>query len=74
MLGEHVIAHWLEGHIARWYLGTVEAKKSDKLLISCLIPPDSKGQSWTFLETAEILETSVEQIIASKVKYSIWVL
>ena len=67
-LGKHVIAYWLGGHIARWYLGMVEAEKSDKLLISYMIQADSKRQSWTFPETAEILETSVEQIIASKVK------
>ena len=46
----------------------VEAEKSDKLLISYMIQADSKRQSWTFPETAEILETSVEQITASKVK------
>ena len=33
-----------------------------------MIRADSKGQSWTFHETAEILETSVEQIIASTIK------
>ena len=33
-----------------------------------MICADSKGTSWTFPETAKILETSVNQIIASKVK------
>ena len=33
-----------------------------------MICADSKGKSWTFPETAKILETSVNQIIASKVK------
>ena len=33
-----------------------------------MIHADTKGQSWTFPKTAEILETSVEQIIASTVK------
>ena len=45
MLGEHVIAYWLERHIARWYLVIVEAEKSDKLLISYKIRADSKGKS-----------------------------
>ena len=34
-----------------------------------MIHADSKGRSWTFPETAEILETFVEQITASKVQY-----
>ena len=68
MLEEHVIAYWLEGHIARWYLGIFEAEKSDKLLISYMIHADSNRQSWTFPETAEILETPVKQITSSKVK------
>ena len=51
-----------------WYLGIVEAEKSDKFIISYMICADSKGKSWTFPETAKILETSVNQIIASKVK------
>ena len=67
-LGKHVIAFWLEGNVAKWYLEIVEAEKCDKLLISCMIRGDSKGQSWTFPETAEILETNFEQIIATKVK------
>ena len=33
-----------------------------------MICANSKGQSWTSPETAENLETSVEQIIASKLK------
>ena len=33
-----------------------------------MIRADSKAKSWTFPETAKILETSVDQIIASKVK------
>ena len=33
-----------------------------------MIRGDSKGQSWTFPETAEILESNFEQIIATKVK------
>ena len=68
-LGEHVISFWLEGNVSnKWYLGIVEAEKCDKLLISYMIRGDSKGQSWTFPETAEILETNSEQIIATKVK------
>ena len=51
-----------------WYLGIVEAEKSDKFIISYMIRADSKGKSWTFPKTAKILETSVDQIIASKVK------
>ena len=45
-----------------------EGEKSDKLLISYTIHADNKGQSWIFLETSEILEFSVEQILATKVK------
>lgn len=65
MLGEHVIAYQLEGYIVRWYLGIVEAGKSEKLLISFMVRADSKGQIWVFPEIAEILETSVQQIAAS---------
>lgn len=49
----------------RWYLGIVEAGKSEKLLISFMVRADSKGQIWVFPEIAEILETSVQQIAAS---------
>ena len=49
-LGKNVIAFWLEGNAAKWYLGIVEAEKCDKLLISYMIRGDSKGQSWHFLK------------------------
>ena len=56
------------GHISRWYFGIVEAEKSDKLFVSHMIHADSKAKSLTFPEAADILETSIEQVISSKVK------
>lgn len=29
---------------------------------------DKKGQNWTFPESAEIIETSLDQVLATKVK------
>ena len=67
-MGEHVIAYWYKGSKIKWCLGTIEKIKLEKLIISYMTRGDSKGQSWTFPESAELLETTVEQVIAVKVK------
>ena len=66
--GEHVIAFWVEGNKTKWYLGVVETKKNDELVTSCMSKADKKGKVWTFPECAELLETSQEQILATKIK------
>ena len=43
-------------------------KKNDKLVISYMSKADKKGELWTFPKCAELLETSQEQILATKVK------
>ena len=63
-----MIAFWLEGNTAKWYLGVVEGISDGKILISYMSRADTKGKSWTFPQAAEVLETSPEQILASKVK------
>ena len=64
-MGEHVIAFWLE---AKWHLGGVEGLKNGNPVVSYMIRADSKGKSWTYPESAEVLETSCDQILTSKVK------
>ena len=66
--GEHVIAFWLEGNTAKWYLGVVEGISDGKILMSYMSRADTKGKSWTFPQAAEVLQSSPEQILASKVK------
>ena len=66
--GEHVTAFWVEGNKIKWYFGTVETKNKKKLVISYMSKADKKRKVWTFPECAELLETSQEQILATKVK------
>ena len=54
------IAFWVEGNKTKWYLGIVETKKNDKLVISYMSKADKKGKVWAFPECAELLETSQE--------------
>ena len=67
-LGEHVIAFWVEGNETKWYLGTVEKVVDDVSDVSYMVCTDTRGKSWTYPESAEILTTSPEQILATKVK------
>ena len=69
--GEHIACFWYEDNNVRWYLGIVEEIMNENLLVSYLTQDDRQGISF-FLETAEVLQTSFEQIPASKivVKYS----
>ena len=54
-----------------WYLGILEKNETDDMTISYLTQASrSSGgdQSWTFPEEAEVIKTSYEQVLASKVK------
>ena len=55
-----------------WFWGIVEKIEEDGLTISYLTQASRSdsdgGQSWTFPEEAEVIKTSYEQILASKVK------
>ena len=67
-LSEHVIAFWVEGNETKWYLGVVEKVLNYVPQVSYMVCTDSRGKSWTYLENAEILATSPEQFLATKVK------
>ena len=67
-VGDHVIAFWIEGNETQWYLGFIDGMVGDNPLISYMKRTDKIGRSWTYPESAEILETNPEQILARKVK------
>ena len=67
-LGKHLIAFWVEGNKTKSHLGVVEGTENDNSLVSYMIRTDTKGKSWTYPESAEVLLTSCDQILASKVK------
>ena len=48
-------------------MGVIEAVRDDKILVSYMVRADSDGETWVFPETAELLETKEEQILAKKV-------
>ena len=51
------------------YLGVVEGLKDNNLVVSYMVVrADPKGYSWTYPESAQVLKTSQEQVLASKVK------
>ena len=54
----------------KWHLGIVEGFNNEKVVISYMTRADETGAglSWTFPETSKVLETSIDQILASKVK------
>ena len=58
--GEHIIAFWLIGSSIKWYLGVVE---SVKVVVFYIV----RTNPWIFPETAEVLETEWDQILATKV-------
>ena len=66
-IGDHVLAYWLEGNSAEFFLGVIEDLNNHKLVVSYMVRADSYGTSWVFPETAELLETSKEQILAKNV-------
>ena len=63
-----MIAFWVEGNETKWHLGVVEGIENDNPLVSYMIRTDGKGKSWTYPESAEVLQTSCDQILASKIK------
>ena len=66
--GEHVVAFWYDASSVKWYLGVVDGFNNDNVMISYMNKADASGTSWTFPERAEVLETSPDQILASKVQ------
>ena len=62
------MAFWYENECVKWHLGIVEGFTNGKVNVSYMIRADATGLSWTFPETAEVLETSFDQILASNVK------
>ena len=67
-ISEHLIAFWVEGNETKWHLGVVEGIENENPLVLYMIKTDSKGKSWTYPESAEVLLTRCDQILASKVK------
>ena len=67
--GEHIIAFWIEGNDTKWNLGVVDTVlEADKFIVSYLTRTDTAGKSWAFPQNSDINETSVDQILARKVK------
>ena len=69
--GEHVIAFWVEGNKTKWYLGIVETKKNDKLVISYMSKADKKGKVWTFPECVELWKHLRSKFLLQKLKFNI---
>ena len=67
-MGEHVVAFWLEGNVAKWHLGVVEGVRNGNPVVSYMVRAEGSSKPWTYPESAEILETSHDQILASKVR------
>ena len=67
-ISEHLIAFWVEGNETKWHLGVVEGIANENPLVSYMMQTDTKRKSWTYPESAEVLLTSCDQILASKVK------
>ena len=66
--GEHIVAFWFESDCVKWHLGIVEGFDKSQIRVSYMTRSDASGTSWTFPETAEVLVTSQDQILASKIK------
>ena len=66
-VGDHVIAYWLEGNSADFFLGVIDKIQDDKIFVSYMVRADSCGATWVYPETAELLETKREQILAKNV-------
>ena len=62
-----MIAFWIEGSKVIWHLGVVEDIKNGNPIVSYMVRKNTSGKSWTYPECAEILETSQDQILASKI-------
>ena len=67
-IGEHLIAFWVEGKETKWHLGVAEGIENENPLVTYIIQTDTKRKSWTYPESVEVLLTSCDQILASKVK------
>ena len=57
------MAIWYENECVKWHLGIVEGFTNGKVNVSYMIRADATGLSWTFPETAEVLEASFDQIL-----------
>ena len=55
-LGEHIVAFWIENESVKWYLGIVEGQEKTQIQVSYMTRADGSGTSWSFPETAEVLD------------------
>ena len=67
-LGEHVIVNVPEDGSLEWYLGVIEHNSSSVLSISLLVPTDLNKKIWEYPLTQRLIESTSENIMASKVK------
>ena len=67
-LGEHIIAFWVEGNEVKWHFQVVEGLKNNTPTVSYMVHTDPKGKSWTYPESADVLQTSCDEIQAVNVK------
>ena len=67
-IGEHLTAFWVEGNETECHLGFVQGIENENPLVPYMIRIDTKGKLWTCPESTEVLLTSCDQILASKVK------
>lgn len=68
-IGEHVIAFWADDFGKyQWFLAIVDKiVTSELLLLSYLKRMDISGKDWVFPEESEVRETTLEQILETKV-------
>ena len=68
-IGEHVIAFWADDFGKyQWFLAIVDKiVTSELLLLSYLKRMDITGKDWVFPEESEVRETTLEQILDTKV-------
>ena len=71
-LGKHLIAFWVEGNKTKSHLGVVEGTENDNSLVSYMIRTDTKGKSWTYPESAEVLLTSCDQFWLPRSNCNTW--
>ena len=64
--GEHVAAFWFASDF-QWYLGVIDDINEGVLFVSYMIRASDRNVDWVFPETAEVFETSFEQIMARRV-------
>ena len=64
--GEHVAAFWFASDF-QWYLRVIDNINEGVLSVSYMIHASDSNVDWVFPETAEVFETSFEQIMARRV-------